>query len=85
MALIAMYFVTLHACARGKAISFVHHLSLSSRKFPDCHILASEQLVDTTNLSKSAKKLASLCFESLGKTHECHRYCFLHMCTIFQL
>ena len=58
--------ITLHICAMGKAIGF----GLSSHK-PDYHIQASEHLSDlsSTKLLMSAKKLASLCFESFGKVH----------------
>ena len=48
--------ITPHACTRGKAIGFVCLSSSSSpQKSLDLEIQASERLVSTTNLSKSAK------------------------------
>ena len=54
--LLCLFLITSHACtrARGKAIGFV--CLSSSRKSPDRHIQASEQLISATKLSKSVKK-----------------------------
>ena len=39
---------------------------------PDLGIWAAHKYNETV---KICKKLASLCFESFGKVHECHKYC----------
>ena len=60
-------------CARGKAISFVYR-SLP-RKMPDHDFKASEQLV-SHQVSRNLQKLTSVCFESSGKAHEHHKWCY---------
>ena len=49
-------------------------LSVVCTKIATLEIWASERPVSTINPSKSAKKLASVCFDSFGTAHERHKY-----------
>ena len=70
-----MIFITLRACARGKAISFVCLLSVVVVKIARSPHLGISSV--TCKYDKSIEigdKLASLYFKSIGKAHECHKY-----------
>ena len=61
--IIACMRITLHACARGKAIGFVGRrllvsavYCLSAQISPDLSILASEQSVSTTKIVENSEK-----------------------------
>ena len=74
--------ITTRACARGKAIGFV---CLSSVCRLSVVIVVTKiarsghlDIWETCRYNETVemgKKLALLCFELLGKAHECHKYC----------
>ena len=71
---VSCHLVTPCAYARGKAIGFVCLLSIIVTKIarsPHLGILATGKYDESVEIGE---KLASLCFKSIDKAHECHKY-----------
>ena len=65
--------ITPRACARGKAIGFVSQSVVVTKitRSPHLGTWATRKYDETVEIGD---KLASICFESIGKPHECHKY-----------
>ena len=63
--------ITLRACARGKVISFVCHLSVVVMKNRQSSSLRIYVCCNYHELVDISEKLASVCFELLNMAHQC--------------